>query len=433
MLKVLVMKELKITLKDKKILLTVIITPLITFILMGGIMRIAMSATITSALKTEDVLYVVNKDYGNYSKIVLDALEKNGYKIKLMKMSPLDIIKRYENISLVMYIPSDFSGNLIKQIPATIEFYINIHGLSMSSYTSTSKTMRIESIISNTISSIVIKQKTTNLNPNFALRPIRTQQVVYFMGRKMPQAILLMLGFLISGILIVPLVMVSTAIGVSSSLIAMENEEKTLEVLLTLPISRFKILLSKLIGVLILVILSTISFMIGFIFYITSVLNVSIQTGTTSFTMKFNLASLLQILNTYQLILMGVSTFISLIAVSSIGILLGSLCPDVRSAQSYVGFLSFIVFMPAIILMFADLHTLPLSAQVIFLIISPFILPALMVKIIFEGITWMSLPTIAWSIAFTLIMVFIASKFMSSERILTAQFTIKLKRMKKLA
>jgi len=430
MLKDLVMKELKVTLKDLRIVFSVIIMPLIVFLVMGSIMNFAVKVGEETAKGTGRAIIVINRDNGPYSQVAINAIKELGYNVLLVKESnPIDLFGNYTNATLLVEIPEDFSANINEGKMAVVVMHLNIKGLSMIGYSIYGIASSIGGYLTKVFSTVLMKERGVE-ETEFVLNPLRSELRAYLAGREAPPTIIGMLGFLTSGLLIAPLVMIATAIGVSASLIAMENEERTLEVLLALPISRTKILLAKLIGVLILVILATISFMVGFVYYMSAPM-FSMKGEIPMEPSAFNIETVASLMGYHSLVLMGLSTFLSLVAVSALGIFLGSLFPDVRTAQSYIGSLSFIAFVPGMLLMFVDLSNLPLISQVALLLASPFISPVLVLKAAVEGISWIPYASVMWALVFTGLMVIVSAKLLSSERILTLQFSIRMRRLRR--
>ena len=430
MLKDLVMKELKVTLKDLRIVFSVIIMPLIVFLIMGSIMNFAFKVGEETAKGVGQLIIVINRDNGPYSEIVINTIKGLGYNVlSVREGNPIEFFKKYSNATLLVEIPAGFSTDIEEGKRTAIVMHLNMRGLSMIGYSVYGVASKIGEYLGKVFSTVLMKERGIK-ETEFVLNPLRSEFRAYLAGREAPQALISMLGFLTSGLLIAPLIMITTAIGVSASLIAMENEERTLEVLLALPISRIKILLAKLIGVLILVILATVSFMLGFIYYMSTPL-FSMREGMPVEPSTLRVETVAALMGYHNLILVGLSTFLSLVAVSALGIFLGSLFPDVRTAQSYIGSLSFIVFVPGMVLMFVDLSNLPLMSQIVLLLASPFISPILVLKAAIENISWIPYASVAWALAFTALMIVISAKLLSSERILTLQFSIKMRKIKR--
>ena len=173
----------------------------------------------------------------------------------------------------------------------------------------------------------------------------------------------------------------------------------------------------------VLVTLSTISFVIGFIIYISAIgSGISMMaTGEGGF-MDVGGDLITSVLNLQVLAGVGIATFLSLTAVASLGILLGSLAPDTRTASSYIGQLSFLIIIPGFILTFLDLSSFNEIGQALMVAVSPFIAPVLLVKAYFEGLYYLIPATMIWALAFSLIMILVASKLLNSEKLLSLQY-----------
>ncbi|RLE74731.1 MAG: hypothetical protein DRJ56_06925, partial [Thermoprotei archaeon] len=260
----LVVKELKVTLKDLRMLLSVIIMPLMVFVVMGAVMSFAAEAGIRAAKGLGQVIAVVDRDGGPYSALLLDTIRSIGYSVKLLEAEDASsLMESGANVTLVIEVPEGFSENVTGLRPATLIIHMNVRGLSMAGYSVYGLARSVTESVSRALSVALMREAGVS-EPEFVLNPVRSEIALYVAGRRVPSALLGVMGFLTSGLMIAPLVVITTAIGVSAALIASENEERTLEVLLTLPIPRYKILAAKLLGVLILVMLATISYMAGF-------------------------------------------------------------------------------------------------------------------------------------------------------------------------
>ncbi len=431
MLRHLVVKELKVTLKDLRMLISVIIMPLMVFVVMGAVMSFAAEASIKAAKGLGQAIAVVNRDRGPYSALVLDTIRSMGYSVKPLEVEDVSsLIASGTNVTLVIEVPEGFSENMSSLRPATLVVHMNVRGLSMAGYSVYGLARSVTESVNKALSVALMKEAGVT-EPGFVLNPVRSETALYVAGRRVPSALLGVMSFLTSGLMIAPLVVITTAIGVSAALIASENEERTLEVLLTLPIPRYKILAAKLLGVLVLVMLATVSYMAGFTYYISAPLKFVEEEAAELRPAAVSVESLTDLVGTHNLVLLGLSTFLSLVATSALGLLLGSLFPDVRTAQSYIGSLSLVVFVPGMVLMFVDISSLPLASQAALVAASPFISPVLVLKAAVEGVWWIPYASIAWALAFTAAMVGVSAKLLSSERILTMQFSIRMRRLRR--
>lgn len=428
MLGELIRKEIKNTLRDKKVIITSIIMPLVIFAAMGFIYGFAFSKTaevVKEKIKTA-TLFVCDLDGGVFSSLFMNYSRTFAKKIDVVHNCSLDSLKEaleLKNYTLAVMVPEGASSNLTGLKPVKIVVMSRVTGISFSSMASTGIMSGFVSGLNSFVRTYIITQR--GLDPAFAVNPVNPVESVLFRGNAIPPEILGSLSMVSFMFVFAPLIVISTALGVSASSMAVENEEKTLEVLLSLPIPRFRIVLAKLTGTMVIVLLSTASFMAGFMIYIYSIMSafgsfVS-SPEPASGAITISASSLMSMIDPSLLVFMGAGTFLSLTSVASLGILLGSLAPDTRTSASYIGQLSFLIMIPGFVLSFLDLSAFGTSGIVGLLVISPFITPVIVIKAYFEGITWVLPAALAWSAAFSMLALYVASKLLNSERLLTLQ------------
>jgi ABC-2 type transport system permease protein len=122
------------------------------------------------------------------------------------------------------------------------------------------------------------------------------------------------------------------------------------------------------------------------------------------------------------MLLLGVNIFVTLVSGLALAISLATFTDNVRSAQSLTGFLTIPVMLPAIILMFSDLSMLPKTIQM-FLLVIPYTHSIIASKAAFLGNYALVLRSIGYITVFTIVVLYIAARIFSTERIITARFT----------
>lgn len=427
MLSELVKKEIKNTFRDKKVVFTAIIMPLIIFAIMGLIYSFAFSKTgevVEEQIRNASVFICDNDNGGLFTSLALNYSHLFAKKVEIGKGCGEDYIKKLlldGNYTVGVIIPAGASQNLTLLKPVEVKVIGKVSGFSFSSMAASGIVSAYSQGLNSFIRAYIISNH--GLDPKIAISPVKSVEAVIFREALLPPSSLASLSMVFFMFMLAPLMVISTSLGVAASSMAVENEEKTLEVLLSLPVSRFKILLSKLGGTMVLVTLSTISFVIGFIIYISAIgSGISMMaTGEGGF-MDVGGDLITSVLNLQVLAGVGIATFLSLTAVASLGILLGSLAPDTRTASSYIGQLSFLIIIPGFILTFLDLSSFNEIGQALMVAVSPFIAPVLLVKAYFEGLYYLIPVTMIWALAFSLIMILVASKLLNSEKLLSLQY-----------
>ncbi len=406
--------------------------PLVIFAVMGFVYNYGLTQTmkeVTEKSKQAKVL-ICDLDSGNYSSLVVKFTKTFAKEVKVVhEYDPLAVRKLLElgNYTFAIIIPKGFSENITKLIPATIKVETAVRGISMTSMAAASIISGFAQALNAYIRAYIAALK--GISPTFVTSPIVPDLAILFKGVEISPSALSALATSAMLMGFTPLIVVSTALGVASSSMAVENEEKTLEILLTLPIPRFKIVLSKLLGTLVLVVLATISYMGGFMIYMSLLFKGLGSTGELGQIAGSTSATATSAINIFAMdpsliVFVGVSTFLSLISVASLGVLLGSIVPDVRTSQTYIGQLAILVIIPGLILSFVDLSSMSSSALAVMVAISPFISPILILKAHLEGLTWIGPAAIAWCLVFSVIMLYVTSKLINSERLLTLQFKL---------
>jgi len=401
-------KELKELVRDPKILLGMIIVPLIMFPVLGGIMGYSIQSAREQAEKA--TIVVVDNDGGNWSEFFIAYLNIS------VKVSVINNITLNNDVTLkllldhnttqLIEIPSGFSVNLTKyiggnvKINATLNFYGVFSGGGIFQEVGSAI---IDNLVSDfnrlvapnavyTFKSTIIKGEIQkNVDPSVLSRLMLSQAIA------MPITIMILLTY---------------SMSIAATSVAMEKEEKTLETLLTLPMDRFAILMGKLSGSILVAAVGAVAYMIGFNYYMGSF---TASLGTTLDLVSLGLAPSL-----FGYLLLGISLFVTLLSALALAVIMSAFSEDVRGAQSLVGNITPIIIIPALVLMYVDVTSLPLALK-IFLYALPFSHPIIAAKAVVMGDYWSVVLGIIYVTVFTLVILYAASRLFATEKILTAK------------
>ena len=402
-------KEIKELVRDPKILLAMLIVPLIMFPVLGGIMSYSMQAAREQAEKA--TLLVVDNDGGNWSELFTDYLNFSVKvsvvnNISLNNTVTLKLLSDYNTTQLIE-IPSGFSANMTEykngntKINATVNFYGIFSGGGIFQEVGSAI---IDDLVSGfnraiapnavyTFKSTIIKgviQK--NVDPSMLSRLMLSQAIA------MPITIMILLTY---------------SMSIAATSVAMEKEEKTLETLLTLPMDRFAILMGKLSGSILVAGVGAIAYMIGFNYYMGSLM-ATIPSGTLDLVSLGLAPSLLGYL------LLGISLFVTLLSALALAVIMSAFSEDVRGAQSLVGNLTPIIIIPALVLMYLDVNSLPLALKILIYAL-PYSHPIIAARAVTMGDYWTVVFGIVYVTVFTLVIMYAASRLFATEKILTAK------------
>jgi ABC-2 type transport system permease protein len=407
-------KELKELVRDPKILLGMIIVPIVIFPVIGSIMSYSIQSAQEQAQKA--TILILDNDGGDWSKVFIELLNQT-FKVYVEKNVNLtdevaqELLSLY-NTNQIVEFPKDFSQNVTmhlsgnREINATLKFYgvftgggifESIGSSPIESSVRWFNRVQAPDIVYTEKSSIVKGEIKQGVDP------------AQLYGLMMAQSIALPITIMI---------LLQVAMQIAATSVAMEKEEKTLETLLTLPMDRFAILVGKLSGSIIVAAVGALAFMIGYNYMLSSF---TMQIPAES---SLDLASLGLAPSIFGYILLGVSLFVTLISALALAVIFSAFAEDVRSAQSLVGYIYPIIFIPALALMYLDINTLPLALRIVFYAI-PYSHPIIASKAVIMGDYWTVIIGIVYVAAFTLVVMYAASRLFATEKILTAKLKFK--------
>lgn len=407
-------KELKELVRDPKILLGMIIVPLIIFPVLGGIMSYSMQSAQEQAQKA--TILILDNDGGNWSQLLIGLLnqtakayvEKN---VNLTDEVVQQLLSQY-NTTQIIEIPRGFSENITKHfnvnpnITATLRFYGVFTGAGF-----------FEALGSYPIDNVI-----NQFNRAWAPDIVCTEKSSIVKGEvKLGIDPALLSGLMMSQSIALPItimILLQVAMQIAATSVAMEKEEKTLETLLTLPMDRFAILMGKLSGSIIVAAVGALAFMIGYNYMLSSfTVQIPAEIG-------LDLASLGLVPSLFGYLLLGVSLFVTLISALALAVIVSAFAEDVRSAQSLVGYIYPLIFIPALALMYLDINALPLALRIVFYAI-PYSHPVIASKAVIMGDYLTAILGIVYVAVFTVVVMYAASRLFATEKILTAKLKFK--------
>ena len=414
-------KELKELIRDPKILIGMIVLPLVIFPVMGLVMGYAVETAQEQAQKA--TLLVVNNDDGNWSQTFISYLDETMNVAVLNDITPQEVVAQNllteYNSTQFVEIPSNFSQNMTQHIDdgdLTVTATVNVYGVFQGG-----------GIFSN-IGSSGFSAFVSGFNRAIAPDVVYTYQSTIIKG-EIQEGIdpATLSGLMLSQSIALPvtlMIMLTYSMQIAATSVAMEKEEKTLETLLTVPVDRFAILMGKLSSTIIVAGVAAVTVLVGYNYMLGS-----ISFGITS-TATIDLVALGLVPSPLGYALLGISLFVTLLSALALAVIISAFSEDVRGAQALVGYLYPIVFIPALVLIYLDINTLPLAVKAILYAI-PYSHPIIATKAIVLG----DYTTVAFGIiyvaAFTVVIMYIASRLFATEKILTAKLKFKRRGSKK--
>ncbi len=220
-------------------------------------------------------------------------------------------------------------------------------------------------------------------------------------------------GSIMLPIVISIMILVSAQLAATS--VAAEKEQKTLEVLLTLPTRREYILLGKLAGVFVVALIGTLSVFIGFSSYAGSI-TASLPTADPAS------SGLVPDMEGYALLV--VTLLLSFVSALCLAVLIASYAKDIYGAQSLMSVVYLPVFLPSILMSFSPVEILPTGFQALIYGI-PFSYPSLAGKALYTHDYGALYLGALYQLAFMVVVLYLAARLFSTEKVLTARLSLR--------
>jgi ABC-2 type transport system permease protein len=416
-------KEVKELVRDPKILLGVILMPLLIFPVMGSAISVSQRSMMQAMISASFAAYI--EDEGPATDTLLNYLYQNNVVIPIEAASLEDALVAFQdtNATTLLHIREGYSENVSRGTKGHLKLYANLKTMTIAETGSTDTVSGIIGRYSFDLSINKIQGMLEDLadpaDPYAVRSPVSTSSASIIKGNVLEVAPSAIFSLIMSQSVMLPImvmVMLMFAIQMAATSIALEKEQKTLETLMTLPVGRMTILSGKLAGSIVVAVAGAISYMIGFSYYMSSAFSFAPEM-TSMTTGEVGLG-----LQPVGALLLGVNIFVTLVSGLALAISLAVFTDNVRSAQSLTGFLVIPVIIPAIILMFSDISMLPPTVRLILLAI-PYTHSIIASKAAFLGNYAVVLRSIAYIAVFTVIVLYLAARIFSTERIITARFT----------
>ncbi|MCK5635841.1 MAG: ABC transporter permease, partial [Thermoplasmatales archaeon] len=257
-----------------------------------------------------------------------------------------------------------------------------------------------------------------SINATTALTPTFKNETTYFKGKELkglsPADISNILGAQSTFIPVIIMIIIIMAGQMVISSMALEKENKTLETLLTLPVKRTSIVAGKIIASAIIGLILAVIYMFGLGYYMMSFQ----MGGSESLLVDYNLT-----LSGSDLILIGVSIFVTLIAALALCMLLGTMAKNFKSAQTLTFPVAMMALIPMFITMFKDFDTLPMALKGILFGI-PFSHPMMAPRALIFDDYIMVIGGIIYVAIFAIIMIALTVWVFKTDRLLTGSTNI---------
>ncbi len=367
---------------------------------------------------------VVSADSGPVSDLIVRLLGQSGLMPERFS-GPLDsaLIQRSGNWVALVRVPESADVRLTRFEPVGLEVYTPLRGLS---FGQTMRGAKVKTALAR-LDSVLARQQIERLaggqEPEAIQHPLRKQEYVVLKGRVAPGSPEQAHGLLLGQTLLVPIILLLVIIYASQMIaasIGQEKENKTLETLLTVPVSRVLIVAGKMLGAAIAAVVISAVFMLAMGYYTTGFAEG--RTGVPS--AGTGLSGLGLSLTTEGVVVLGITLFLAIMAALALATLLAVFSEDAKSAQANITPLMMLCLIPYFFVLMFDISTLSLPLRVLVLAI-PFSYPFLVPQALIFGNYRLIIFGIVYTGLFAVILVLLAAWFFQGERVLTARLRLR--------
>lgn len=363
-------KELS-ELVNAQMILGLVVT-MIIMMFVGNMMK----TTISDAVTESYAINLCDRDDTEFTNSLIDSLEQSGAKVKIFETSGDDYstILNDNEIANLIIIPEGFTDEILNSgaQPELISVSAMSSAATMSNISNdnSSGLTLLEKCISNSIASNAgLSQSELALMDS----PVSVNEQTVVADKSANISISTVMNKIMIQNMILPIVVFILIMMTSQMLIsAISNEkiDKTLETLLSAPVSRTAVLSAKMLAAGIVALINAAVYMFGFSFFVggatdsiteeisTSAIGefVSVETAMTQLGLSLSMVDYL---------LIGVQLFLTIMICLSVSLILGAMANDTKSSQSVMMPIMMLAMVPYLISMMSDINSLPMIFKVI--------------------------------------------------------------------
>lgn len=417
-------REFKSLIRDRYVLLGVVIAPFLAFVVMGLIFSFA-AREVSETVKTIGVGTLPES-----SILVLeDPSDELGLEVaRLLKARVAynldNLEKALRDYRIVVVVHGSPTHSIASGVPVKVTIMFRSENPLRISDSIVLQSVR--SLLETAFQAVIAPRY--NVSLNLLLNPLDVEEKVYFENREVNPTLVygltLALGFLV-------FILGLTALQVGAMSIGVEREARTAEILLTLPLRRHELVAGKVAGVSAISMLALLSFIAGFLFYLYAVaplLRVEIE-GPEGQVVTIDLFKVVRgalegipgTVIPFGLLVLA----LTLVNATLTGLLVGLLfAGDVRGALTSTSYMTLVLVVP----LFTEAYglELPTLLKLLFLL-TPFYSPFKSIQaLILEDYT-VSLAYMAATLAYLVLVLVASSLIMSGERLVYG-FTLRIRR-----
>ncbi|TDB38182.1 MAG: ABC transporter permease [Actinobacteria bacterium] len=380
-------------------------------------------------------LALLDLDKSAASASLQGAVEQAGFKIdRVASTDPKGATDELADSggTILLVVPKGYGESLAAGEPAPVDVYSVIRTFSFMAGQDSSALSAALAAVEQTVARDTVAGSAPDLDPAFLESPLQVRDHVRIGDRQADVSPDVVMGFITSQTTFVPIVLFIVVIFAAQMVavaIATEKENKTLETLLAMPISRPGIVTAKMVAAGLVALLSAAGYMVGMRFYMDGLMKglggaegEAAQAASQAFAESLGLT-----LGVGDYALLGLSMFGAILVALAFALILGAFAENVKAVQSLLAPLMVLLMVPYFLSLFIDINSLAPLARTLVLAI-PFSHAFLAAPNLFLGNTGAVVGGSLYELAWFAVLVVVAGRIFSSDRLLTMKLNFSRKK-----
>lgn len=322
-------------------------------------------------MKKKPIVSVISHEKDEITEMMLNKIRERAdvvYEGTDMEQAR-DAVKNSDGVCIII-LTTGFADSILSGKKAVIETEWYIKGAGVLNEVSSSGVMSIISSMKISVSEFLVDNR-FNYDSEYIFNPVtvKTNTIIrnkYYAGTN-PKDVFHAISQQTAMIPTVIMMLIIMAGSTVISSMGLEKENKTLETLLTMPIKRSYIIISKIVGSAVVGIAMGGIYIFGFSKYMSSFSSLG-EGANVTFTLGIT-----------EYVLIGLSTFAALLTGLSICMLLGIFAKDYKSSQMMVFPVTAVAMVSMFLTMFMDVNTMSPAIKIVYLIL-PFSHPMMAIR-----------------------------------------------------
>ncbi|MBR7007181.1 MAG: ABC transporter permease [Ruminococcus sp.] len=319
----------------------------------------AMSKAVDDVKKDANSITICDQDNTEFTKMMLDVMSKmEDIDVNKVDIQSDDYTKELKDSDYksVVIIPKGFTEQVKKREIATVKFAQRMTSIATFSNISTGSQIALQMLQKGIKSTIYAEEQLDQKAIKQLEDPIKLEEYTVVSDKQDQVASGTVMSIMQSQSMLIPIIMFLLIMYSSQMImgaISTEKLDKTLETLLSSPVSRLSVISAKMLSAAIVAALQAAVYMFG--------MNKMMDGITGGMANDKNYDEILKNLgltmNVGDYILVGAQMFMTILIVLSVSIILGALAKDAKSAQTLQLPIMLLAMVPYFVTMFIDVKT----------------------------------------------------------------------------